>query len=92
MLGIVTVNYPLDKPDCNGHSTAFDGVAYLPELDGSRDTMLIDCGEKEGLYIVEFDMDMIRKYRSTEVHGNSYRKPEKYRILLNKEKKEPFIR
>ena len=92
MLGIVTVNYPLGKPDCNGHSTAFDGVAYLPELEGSRDTMLIDCGETEGIYFVEFDMDMIRRYRSTEVHGNSYRKPEKYRILLNKEKKEPFIR
>ena len=92
MLGIVTVNYPLGKPDCNGHSTAFDGVAYLPELEGSRDTMLIDCGETEGIYLVEFDMDMIRRYRSTEVHGNSYRKPEKYRILLNKEKKEPFIR
>ena len=92
MLGLVTVNYPLGKPDCNGHSTAFDGVAYLPELEGSRDTMLIDCGETEGIYFVEFDMDMIRRYRSTEVHGNSYRKPEKYRILLNKEKKEPFIR
>lgn len=92
MLGIVTVNYPLGKPDCNGHSTAFDGVAYLPELEGSRDTMLIDCGETEGIYFAEFDMDMIRRYRSTEVHGNSYRKPEKYRILLNKEKKEPFIR
>lgn len=92
MLGIVTVNYPLGKPDCNGHSTAFDGVAYLPELEGSRDTMLIDCGETEGIYFVEFDMDMIRRYRNTEVHGNSYRKPEKYRILLNKEKKEPFIR
>lgn len=92
MLGIVTVNYPMGKPDCNGHSTAFDGVAYLPELEGSRDTMLIDCGETEGIYFVEFDMDMIRRYRSTEVHGNSYRKPEKYKILLNKEKKEPFIR
>ena len=83
MLGIVTVNYPLGKPDCNGHSTAFDGVAYLPELEGSRDTMLIDCGETEGIYFVEFDMDMIRRYRSAEVHGNSYRKPEKYKILTN---------
>lgn len=92
MLGIVTANYPLGKPDCNGHSTAFDGVAYLPELEGSRDTILIDCGETEGIYFVEFDMDMIRRYRSAEVHGNSYRKPEKYKILLNKEKKEPFIR
>ena len=28
MVGIATVNYPLGKPDCNGHSSAFDGVAY----------------------------------------------------------------
>ena len=27
MVGIVTVNYPYGKPDCNGHSTAFDGIA-----------------------------------------------------------------
>lgn len=28
MLGIATVNYPAEQPDCNGHSTAFDGIAY----------------------------------------------------------------
>ena len=28
MVGIATVNYPKGKPDCNGHSTAFDGIAY----------------------------------------------------------------
>ena len=34
MIGIATCNYPQGKPDCNGHSSAFDGVAYLP---GRRD-------------------------------------------------------
>ena len=38
MLAIATCNYPSPYPDCNGHSTLFDGVIYLPELSGSRDT------------------------------------------------------
>lgn len=32
MTAIATCNYPAGKPDCNGHSTLFDGVAYLPGL------------------------------------------------------------
>lgn len=28
MVGIVTVNYPVGKHDCNGHSSAFEGIAY----------------------------------------------------------------
>ena len=34
MTAIATCNYPSPHPDCNGHSTVFDGVAYLPELSG----------------------------------------------------------
>ena len=36
MLAVATCNYPASVPDCNGGSSAFDGVAYLPELEGSR--------------------------------------------------------
>ena len=38
MLAIATCNYPAPHPDCNGHSTLFDGVVYIPEHPGSRDT------------------------------------------------------
>lgn len=92
MLGIVTVNYPLGKPDCNGHSTAFDGMAYLPGLDGSRDTMLLDAGEKPGIYIVDMPIGAIRRYRSSEVHGDAYRRPEMYALLAKDMKKAPFLR
>ena len=92
MLCIATCNYPKGKPDCNGHSTIFDGVAYLPNLEGSRDTMLLDAGEEEGIYIAELDMDILRTYRKQEVHGNAYRRPGKYSLLLQDGKKEPFIR
>ena len=92
MLGIATCNYPLGKPDCNGNSSAFDGIAYMDGVPGSRDTQILDAGQKEGVYIAEFDMDALREYRQTEVHGNAYRRPEKYGLLISKEKTEPFIR
>ena len=92
MVGIATCNYPAGKPDCNGHSSAFDGVAYLPELPESRDTCILETGGEEGVYLAEFDMDMIREYRSHEVHGNAYRHPKKYHELIEEEIREPFIR
>ncbi len=92
MVGIATVNYPLGKPDCNGHSTAFDGIAYKEEESGSRDTLIIDAGEEEGIYIADFPMDEIRDYRKREVHGNAYRKPQKYKQLISETVEKPFIR
>ena len=92
MLGIVTVNYPLGKPDCNGHSTAFDGMAYLPEPGGSRDTMLLDAGEKAGVYTVDMPIGAIRRYRNSEVHGDAYRRPEIYGLLTEDMKRSPFLR
>lgn len=42
MAAVATCNYPLGQPDCNGRSTVFDGVVYLPELSGSRDICLLE--------------------------------------------------
>ena len=92
MVCIATCNYPKGKPDCNGHSTVFDGIAYLPDMPGSRDTCILDADEKEGIYIAELDMDMLREYRESEVHGNAYRRPKKYYALIDEQVNEPFIR
>lgn len=92
MVGIATVNYPYPHPDCNGHSTAFDGIAYRPDQGGSRDTLVVEAGDGEGIYMAYFNMDDIREYRGREVHGNAYRRPELYDLLLKKEVKAPFIR
>lgn len=92
MFAIATCNYPIDQPDCNGHSTVFDGVAYLPELPGSRDTCILEAGEEEGIYMAELDVDMLRRYREKEVHGNAYRHPAKYRILMEENIEYPFVR
>ena len=92
MMTIATCNYPEGKPDCNGHSSVFDGVAYLLELPSSRDTCILEADGKEGIYVAELDIDMLRQYRCNEVHGNAYRHPEKYGILVENNVEEPFIR
>lgn len=92
MAGIATVNYPYGQPDCNGHSSAFDGIAYRESQPGSRDMLVIEAGEREGIYMADFSMDELRAYRKSEVHGNAYRHPKKYKILVEEKIEEPFIR
>lgn len=95
MLGIATANYAAGKPDCNGHSSAFDGIAYgaeSPDEGDSRDTLIIEAGEGEGIYLADFPIDQIRDYRCREVHGNAYRHPSKYHMLVSEKIEEPFIR
>ncbi len=92
MTAIATCNYPESVPDCNGCSSVFDGVAYLPELNHSRDTCIFQADEKEGVYIAEIDLEQLRNYREKEVHGNSYRRPQKYGILTCTNIDKPFIR
>ena len=92
MTGIATVNYPYGKPDCNGHSTAFDGIAYREGQPGSRDTLILEAGEREGIYLADFPIEEIRAYRKHEVHGNAFRHPRKYGLLISELIEEPFIR
>ena len=92
MLAIATCNYPAGVPDCNGHSTVFDGVAYLPELEGSRDTCILQAGEEEGVCLASLDLDQLRQYRASEVHGNAYRRPELYTALTERTVQPPFLR
>ena len=92
MVAIATCNYPLGVPDCNGHSSVFDGVAYLPEMAGSRDTCILQADGEEGIYLARLDLAQLRRYRESEVHGNAYRHPEKYGLLIATEIKAPFVR
>lgn len=92
MLAIATCNYPGTVPDCNGNSSVFDGVVYLPEESGSRDTCILQTGEEEGIYISELDLKQLRKYRENEVFGNAYRHPQKYKLLTESKIIPPFIR
>ena len=61
MLAIATCNYPASVPDCNGGSTVFDGMAYLPEVEGSRDTCLLQAGEAEEICLADLDLAKLRR-------------------------------
>ena len=92
MVGVATANYAWGQPDCNGHSSAFDGMAYRHREDGSRDTLVVEAGENEGIYLAPFPLDAMRAYRSEEAHGNAYRRPGLYRALADEAVSEPFLR
>lgn len=92
MLAIATCNYPASVPDCNGGSSVFDGMAYLPEQTDARDTCILQAGGEEGIYIAKLDLKKLREYREAEVHGNAYRHPKKYGLLVQTDIKEPFVR
>ena len=92
MMTIATCNYPATVPDCNGGSSVFDGVAYLPHWEGFRDMCILQADEAEGIFMAQINLDLLREYRSCEVHGNAYRRPHLYGALLDEAVHEPFIR
>jgi len=90
MVGVAMTNYA--APQNNGHSVAFDAVAY-PVPDGEpRDTLIVEAGEGEDVYLAAFDMDNIRAYRQREVWGNAFRRPRLYAMLTASEVEPPFVR
>lgn len=90
MVGVAMTNYA--EPQNNGHSLAIDAVAY-PIPDGEpRDTVIIEAGGSEDIYLAAFDMDSIRAYRKRETWGNAYRRPRLYKVLSSEEVNPPFHR
>ena len=56
------------------------------------DTLVIQAGESEGVYLAGFDMDQIRAWREREVWGNAFRKPRRYSLLTSSKVEPPFVR
>ena len=89
LVGVAMTNYA--APQNNGHSVAFDAVVF--DEDGrSRDTLVVEAGEREGIFLAEFDMDKIRDYRGREPWGNAYRRPHRYHLLTSFGVEPPFVR
>ncbi len=83
MVAVATCNYPEGQPDCNGHSTLFDGVPWLPDEPGVRDMCVFEAPGEAGIYVAELDLGRLRKHRAKDVMGDRYRRPETYNILLS---------
>jgi len=89
MLGVAMANYA--APQENGHSVAYHPVCFGSD-DASLDTKVIEAGEEEGIFLAEFDMDAIRRWREKEVWGNAFRKPRQYQPLVSFAVEAPFTR
>jgi len=88
MVALALANYA--PPDANGHSIASDPIAFTEK--GSRDSLVVEAGEQEGVYLASFDLEAIREYRSRELWGNAFRKPHRYGLLVEPRVEEPFVR
>lgn len=74
-----------------GHSVAYDGVAFADD-ERSLDMTVVEAGTAEGVYLAPIDLDRLRAYRASEVHGNAFRRPRLYGPLISEEVSEPFVR
>lgn len=89
MTGVALANYA--APNDNGHSVAFDPIAF-DRQGRSRDTLIVEAGEQEGLLLTPFDLDALRDYREREVWGDAFRRPHRYGPLVAPDVREPFQR
>ena len=88
MMGLAMTNYA--APQNNGHSIAFDGVAFGEK--GTCDMLLVEAGEHEGTFLARFDLELMREYRARSIWGNAFRRPHRYGLLTSPDVGEPFIR
>lgn len=88
-IAVALANYA--APQQNGHSVAFDPIAF----DGngnSRDTLVIEAGGGEGIHLADFDLDALRAYREREAMGDAFRRPAVYGALTEPVAAPPFVR
>ena len=89
MVGVALANYA--APQENGHSVAYDPIAF--DTQGkSRDTLVVEAGGGEGIYLAPFDLEKLRDYRLRETWGNAFRRPQRYGLLTSPEVQPPFVR
>jgi N-carbamoylputrescine amidase len=89
MVGLAMANYA--APQENGHSCAFDPIVF-DERGNTRDSLIIEAGAAEGVYLAEFDIERMRKYRIAEAMGNAFRRPHRYGALTSPDVAPPFVR
>lgn len=75
-----------------GCSCAYSPICWDENGRCVDNTVLLADDMTEGIFYADFDMDAIRKYRSNEMMGNTFRKVDAYGDLLDKSIREPFIR
>ncbi|MCL6625701.1 MAG: carbon-nitrogen hydrolase family protein, partial [Alicyclobacillus shizuokensis] len=88
MVGVAMANYV--GPGW-GRSAAYHPCVFTE--DGRvTDSTVVEADESEGVWIAEFDLDALRRYRERETWGNAYRKPSAYGRLVDTHVQPPFLR
>ena len=89
MVGIVMANPPgADK----GNSCAYSPICWDENGRCVEDQLLLAGPEEEGIFYVDFYLDPLRRYRSREMMGNTFRKVQAYGPLLDPTVEPPFCR
>lgn len=89
MVGVAMAN---PNGENAGNSCAFSPICWDENGKCIDNVILMADDVSEGLFYAEFDMDKIRKYRESEMMGNTYRKVNAYNFLLDKTIMYPFVR
>lgn len=89
MVGIAMAN---PSGDNAGNSCAFSPICWDDDGRSVDNTIFLADEKTDGIFIAEFDLDEIRRYRSSEMMGNTFRKVNAYSELMNKQINEPFRR
>ena len=89
MVGIVMANANGQNAGC---SCAYSPICWDKNGICVDNTIVLADDLTEGLYYADFDMDAIREYRNSEMMGNTFRKVNAYKGLLDPTISEPFIR
>lgn len=89
MIGVAMANPPGENAGC---SCAFSPIVWDKAGKPIDNTIVLADSTTEDIFLAEFDMDVLRDYRSREMMGNTFRKVKAYAELLSDEVREPFVR
>lgn len=89
MTGVVMANPPGKN---SGNSCAFTPICWDDNGTCVDNTVFLADADYHGLLFADFDLERLRRYRNSEMMGNTFRKVAAYAKLLDATITEPFIR
>lgn len=89
MVGIVMANPPGENAGCY---CAFSPIIWDSQGKAVDNTIMLADEMTEGIFFAHFNLDQLRRYRSNEMMGNTFRKVNAYKDLLSDKVESPFIR
>ena len=89
MVGVVMANPPGEE---KGNSCAYSPICWDRDGHCADNQILLADSHSQGIYYADFDLKELRRYRSQEMMGNTFRKVGAYEKLLDSEVAPPFCR